>query len=139
MKPDLSCDANARRYSKRQDTLLVEIASASGVLATLEGDIAYAPGDALVTGPAGDRWPVGREHFDTAYIAVPPTIQGQSGHYRRRANVVWAKQMTDEFEVTLGARGVLRGKAGDWLVQYAPADQSIVAESIFAKTYVALD
>jgi hypothetical protein len=139
MKPDLSCDAKARRYSKRPDTLLVEIAPAGGVLATLEGNIAYMAGDALLTGPAGDRWPVGRCHFDAAYVAVPPTIQGQSGRYRRKPNVVWARQMTDAFEVALDGRGVLRGKAGDWIVQYGPADQSIVEEHIFAQTYVPAD
>ncbi|CAD6544264.1 hypothetical protein LMG27952_04153 [Paraburkholderia hiiakae] len=139
MKLDLSSDSNARRYSKKPDALSVEFASAGGVLATLEGDVTYVAGDALLTGPAGDRWPVGRQHFNAAYIAIAPTVQGQSGRYRRKSNVVWARQMTAAFEVSLDARGILRGKAGDWLVQYAPADQSIVEESIFAQTYVPVD
>ncbi|WP_109479538.1 PGDYG domain-containing protein [Paraburkholderia sp. C35] len=139
MKLDLSCDATARRYSKRPDTLLVEFATSSGVLTTLEGDVAYATGDALLTGPAGDRWPVRRQRFDAAYVAVPPVTQGQAGNYRRTPNVVWARQMTAPFEVQLDTRGVLRGKAGDWLVQYSPTDQSIVDEHIFAQTYIAVD
>jgi PGDYG protein len=53
---------------------------------------------------------------------------------------VWAKPMTDAFDVTLDRdRGTLRGRAGDWLVQYAPSDFSVVGAQVFAQTYELLD
>jgi hypothetical protein len=33
----------------------------------------------------------------------------------------------------------LQGSAGDWLLQYAPGDMSVVSASVFAKTYELLD
>src|SRR5450755_1953655 len=46
----------------------------------------------------------------------------------------------DAFDVTLDRdRGTLRGQAGDWLVQYAPSDFSVVSAHVFAQTYELLD
>jgi hypothetical protein len=48
--------------------------------------------------------------------------------------------MSEAFEVTLDRdRGTLRGHAGDWLVQYAPSDLSVVSARAFALTYELLD
>ena len=44
--------------------------------------------------------------------------------------------MADAFDVTLDRdRGTLRGQPGDWLVQYAPSDFSVVSARVFAQTY----
>lgn len=135
MTIDLTHDSAARTYARGTDPLDVEFATNNGVLHTLEGDVAFQQGDALLTGGAGERWPVQRAHFDEAYEAVKPTTQGQSGLYRRRPNQVLARQMSAPFDVPLGTRGTLHGKAGDWLVQYAPGDLAVVAQSIFEQTY----
>jgi len=71
------------RYAKRRDPVEVEIAQAPGVLATLEGEVGYNAGDALITGVKGERWPASRERFERTYEALPPTRPGESGRYSR--------------------------------------------------------
>jgi hypothetical protein len=134
---NLKDNPEARRYSKRPDPVEVEIASREGSLQTLEGEVRYLRGDALMTGVAGERWPIERSRFDATYEAVPPTIKGQSGCYRRRPNEVFALQMTEAFEIATANGDRLRGRAGDWLVQYGEQDVGVVRREIFSKTYVA--
>ena len=48
--------------------------------------------------------------------------------------------MAEPFAVTLDCdRGTLRGKPGDWLVQYGPDNLSVVSGSSFSDTYELLD
>lgn len=137
---DLAADPAARRARKRPVPVDVQFAAQAGVLPTREGEVRYAAGDALLTGGAGDRWPVPRGRFDAWYQAVPPTRAGSDGVYRRRRAIVRVKQMSTTFAVELSAgRGTLRGVAGDWLVQYAPDDVAVVAQELFAATYELLD
>jgi hypothetical protein len=118
----------------------VEFAATDGTLSTAEGHVNYSTGDALLTGTEGERWPVARDVFDASYAPVAPVRPGKPGQYRKRPLVVWAKPMAGAFEVTLDRdRGTLRGQPGDWLVQYAPSDFSVVGASVFAKTYELLD
>src|ERR1022692_541358 len=137
---DLSEDRAARRARKRAVEVQVEFAATGGTLSTMEGPVTYSAGDALLTGTEGERWPVARDTFDLNYAPVAPTRPGKPGRYRKRPLIVWAKLMTEAFDVTLDRdRGSLRGEPGDWLVQYAPADFSVVSARIFAQTYELLD
>lgn len=137
---DLSEDRAARRARKRDVALRVEFAPAGGTLMTREGAVSYCAGDALLTGTEGERWPVSRKTFDSSYAPVAPTRPGKPGQYRKRPGEVWAKRMTEPFSVALdGGRGTLKGAVGDWLVQYAPSDFSVVDASVFAQTYELLD
>jgi hypothetical protein len=137
---DLSHDRTAHRARKRDVALQVEFAATDGTLATQEGTVGYSAGDALLTGTQGERWPIARETFDATYAPVAPIREGKPGRYRKRPLVVWAKPMAEPFSVTLeGDRGTLIGHAGDWLVQYAPSDFSVVDASVFAQTYELLD
>jgi hypothetical protein len=133
---NLETDPEARRYSKRRDVVDVEIAGQGGALDTLEGQVTYRRGDALITGVAGERWPVERTRFDATYGAEAPTKQGQSGRYRRRQNEVLARQISSSFETVTASGATLRGQPGDWLVQYENGDQSVVRQNIFAQTYL---
>ena len=138
--PDLSEDRTARRARKRAVVVQVEFAATGGTLPTQEGPVSYSTGDALLTGTEGERWPVPRAMFDVNYAPVAPLRSGRPGAYRKRPREVWAKPMTDTFDVTLDrGRGTLHGQAGDWLVQYAPSDLSVVSERVFAQTYELLD
>jgi hypothetical protein len=138
--PDLANDHAARRARKRAVDVDVQFATAPGVLTTREGAVRYAVGDALLTGAAGDRWPVSRAYFEAAYEPLAPLRAGADGRYRKRPVVVLAKQMSAPFAITLSdGRGTLRGGRGDWIVQYAPGDSAVVAQSIFAQTYELLD
>jgi PGDYG protein len=137
---DLRLDHAAHRARKRPDALTVEFAQEGGTLATREGPVKYASGDALMTGSAGERWPVPRAEFDASYEPFAPLRPGKPGRYRKRSLVVWAKQMRARFAVSLsGGRGELTGEAGDWLVQYAPDDWGVVGGALFAQTYELLD
>ena len=137
---DLALDPRAWRARKRPVAVAVHFASAPGVLPTSEGDVRYAAGDALVTGNAGDRWPVPRARFLATYEPIAPTAAPGDGAYRKRVALVHARRMDAPFAVTLsGERGTLRGGAGDWLVQYAPGDVAVIDDAIFAQTYELLD
>jgi hypothetical protein len=137
---DLSNDRASHRARKLPVELRVEFADASGTMATNEGAVSYARGDALLTGTEGERWPVPRSRFDATYEPVPPLRSGKPGRYRKRPLQVWAKAMRGPFSIDLGAgRGMLRGDDGDWLLEYAPGELGVVSASVFAQTYELLD
>jgi hypothetical protein len=114
----------------------VQFTSAACTVQTPEGVVHARPGDAIVTGSAGERWRVSRGHFAEKYRAIPPTVEGQAGRYVSLPNTIMAVPMPGPFEVLL-ADGVsrLRGRAGDWLVDYGDGSLGIVSQAIFATTY----
>ncbi|WP_090263528.1 PGDYG domain-containing protein [Pseudomonas panipatensis] len=133
---DLRSDAEAGRYVK-DETVDVAFAEAPGELMSLEGANRYQPGDALITGSTGDRWVVSRERFDAKYLPAGEGLaHGQPGAYRNRPAVVLARRMDESFSIARSAAGdVLRGEAGDWVMQYAPGDYGVVQAQRFAKVY----
>lgn len=133
--PDLSADATACSAVK-DEVVSVEFAAAPGAIESAVGSNRYAVGDALLTGSTGDRWCVSRDRFDAKYTPEAPTLRGEAGRYRNRPVAVLAKRMTAEFCVARSAGGdLLRGNAGDWLVQYAPGDHGVVAAARFDSVY----
>jgi hypothetical protein len=134
--PALDCDASARRALRRPVTLRVRFAEAPGVLQTLEGPVRHRAGAALVCGLRGECWPVERGPFERRYEPAAGTAAGRDGLYRRRPGVVLARRLEAHIEVPVGAHGdLLRGRPGDWLLQYAPGEYGIVAPDIFGDTY----
>lgn len=132
---DLLTDAAARRFVKHE-TVSVEFAAASGVLMSRVGPNSYLPGDALVTGADGDRWCVSRDRFEAGYVPLTGVAPGASGQYRNRPREILAKQMTEAFRCRRTAGGDwLEGRAGDWLLQYAPGDHGIAADARFRLVY----
>lgn len=107
---------------------------------TSEGLVHAAPGDAIITGTAGEHWRVSRARFAEKYRPVPPTVAGESGRYISLPNRIMAVSMREPFEVLL-ADGVSRltGRAGEWLVDYGDGSLGIVSEAIFATTYEIID
>lgn len=137
---------------KGQGVVRVCFATTPGRLHTLEGVVAYAAGDALVTGTHGESWPVGRIHFDAVYVPCPPLRMGEDGEYARRPVEVWAVRVAEDFCLRLSAAparegeaasrenaaaesALLHGKAGDWLVQHHTGHYSVVREDIFDSMY----
>ncbi|MEX3936515.1 PGDYG domain-containing protein [Paraburkholderia phymatum] len=134
---DLLADPAAQRVVK-DETVTVQFAQAEGELMSLEGPNRYTHGDALITGSTGDRWVVSRERFDAKYLPADARLaHGDAGSYRNRPAVVLAKQMSEPFSLARSAQGgdVLKGTAGDWIMQYAPGDYGVVQAARFAKVY----
>jgi hypothetical protein len=133
--PDLSTDPDACWVTK-DEVVTVQFAVVPGVLESAVGLNRYAAGDALLTGSTGDQWCVSRARFDAKYQPEAPTSPGRDGRYRNRAVEVLAKRLMVEFSVARSAGGdVLRGAAGDWLLQYAPGDHGVVARARFESVY----
>jgi hypothetical protein len=133
-------DPRARRAEKRPVVVSVKFAATDGVVQTAEGPVRYKPGDALVTGQAGDTWPIEQSQFLDSYEPVLPLARGTDGEYRKRPATVWARRMEEPFTVRVGhAADALTGRPGDWLLQYDPDRYGVVAEDIFSSTYRLLD
>lgn len=136
---DLRADSSAARYVKHE-TVQVRFAIAPGEILSREGLNRHAAGDALITGSTGDRWSVSRGRFDARYQPVPPGTDGQDGAYVNRPLPVLARQMSTAFCIARSAGGdLLRGEAGDWLLQYAPGDYGVVENARFARVYRRVD
>jgi hypothetical protein len=132
---DLRQDPAAASYVKTE-IVAVAFTREDGELISLEGPNRYRAGDALVTGSTGSRWSVARERFDAKYEAVPPTAAGADGSYRARPIPVLARQITEPFTAARSAGGdLLRGAAGDWLLQYGPGDFGVAEQKRFAQVY----
>lgn len=134
-QPDLATDPQAG-LAVKDEVVEVEFAARDGALVSAVGTNVYRAGDAVLTGSTGDRWSVSRERFDAKYLPEGTTRTGQAGRYRNRPSPVRARRMTTPFRVARSVGGdVLRGSAGDWLVQYAPGDYGIVAQDRFDRVY----
>ncbi|MDE2128746.1 MAG: PGDYG domain-containing protein [Betaproteobacteria bacterium] len=132
---DLRTDIAARWYVKHE-RVQVRFATQDGELASREGPNRYRCGDALVTGSTGDSWSVSRARFDARYTPAEPGMEGRDGLYLNRPIPVLARRMTAPFAMARSAGGdVLRGKAGDWVLQYAPGDYGVVEQERFARVY----
>ena len=125
-----------RKMTKKVYEVQVEIAATSGTLETLEGKVSYLPGDAIVTGVRGERWPVPKAAFDRKYAPVNTLHAEHSGNYLTRPVQVLATQLLTSYTVQLDTdRGEIQGHAGDWLVQYEDGSQAIIAADIFLQSY----
>lgn len=132
---DLRGDTGARHARRRESVVDVRFARTPGVLVTREGPVRHAAGDALLTGAAGERWPVRRAVFELHYRAAPGTLAGGDGRYLRNPQQVLALQLDAARTVATRGGDPLQGRAGDWLLQYAPGEFGIVSADIFAATY----
>jgi hypothetical protein len=132
---DLTKDPEAAYYLKTE-VVQVMFARATGELISLEGPNKYQIGDAIITGCTGDRWSVDRHRFDAKYQPVAPTQAGDDGAYTAKPLPVLAKKINEPFTAARSAgRDVLRGEAGDWLMQYGPGDFGVCGQSRFARVY----
>jgi hypothetical protein len=123
----------ARKLEREIDVRFTPVAC---TVKTSEGVVHAAPGDAIITGTAGEHWRVSHARFADKYRPVPPTVAGESGRYTSLPNRILAVSMTQPFEVLL-ADGIsrLNGRPGEWLVDYGDGSLGIVSPEIFATTY----
>jgi PGDYG protein len=123
----------ARKLEREVEVRFTEDAC---IVRTPEGVVHAHAGDAILTGNGGHQWRVSHAKFANKYRPIPPTVAGQSGHYRSLPYHILALQMHEPFDVAL-ADGVsaLSGHPGDWLVDYGDGSLGIVANDIFSMTY----
>jgi PGDYG protein len=134
--PDLSEDAAALRVCKRPDPVRVHFASEDGLCTTLEGDVRYRAGDAVLTGMRGENWPVRRDLFLAAYQAVSPTVGGEDGLYVKEPSLTYALRVEQPRTVPVGWQSdPLQARAGNWLLQYADGSYSVIQDDIFRASY----
>jgi len=121
---------------KLEQEFRAEFAVEARTVQTPEGAVRAQPGDAIVTGNSGERWPVSPSRFAERYRAIPPTVDGQAGRYTSRPHKVIAVPMKEAFQVEL-LDGVsrLHGHPGDWLLDYGDGSLGIISPAIFAATY----
>ena len=99
-----------------------------GAVATLEGAMAYRKGDFILTGCAGESWPVTEAYFNKYYS------KDDSGNYISSSYEVLALQADEEFCIRQNG-GLLTGETGDWLVQYETGSYGVVKRELFMKLY----
>jgi hypothetical protein len=137
---NLDHNPRALRVCKKPVPVRVEFAAADGVCETLEGDVHFRAGDALLTGGQGERWPVKRDLFLSSYEPLPPTRRGEDGAYRKLPALAHALRLTAPADVSVSWQNdPLHGQAGDWLIRYADGAHGIVQDSIFRATYAPAD
>jgi hypothetical protein len=129
-------NSDAAELYEKHETVEVEFALTNGQLQSREGKNSYSAGDALITGSTGDRWSVTRDRFDVKYLPLAPTRAGENGRYANIPAPVLAQKMSQDFTIERQSGGdLIHGKAGDWLLQYAPGDHGIVQATKFSKVY----
>lgn len=136
----ISSDPRHIRARKLEREIDVRFTDQDCTVQTQEGVVHARPGDAIITGTAGEHWRVSRARFADKYRPVPPTLAGEAGRYVSLPNRILAVPMNHEFEVLL-ADGVSRlsGRIGEWLVDYGDGSLGIVSPDIFATTYEITD
>jgi hypothetical protein len=133
---EISSDPRHIIGRKLEREVQVQFADRTSTVQTPEGAVHAQPGDAILTGIAGERWRVSHRHFANKYRPAAATRAGEPGTYLSLRNRILALRMTEPFEVLL-ADGVsrLNGRPGDWLVDYGDGSLGVISDAIFQVTY----
>ena len=104
-------------------------ATSSGTVDTLEGPVDYQAGYKIITGPKGEKYPVGAEKFADYYA------DNEDGTATPKKIFKHAK-LADHDGVVKASWGNLNYKAGeDFIVRHGAGDFGVVKKDIFAQTY----
>lgn len=118
----------------------VSFAEGPGICETLEGPVRYDKGDAIITGNDGEQWPISYVEFEARYKPSAGGKLGENGPYEKISRRALAVQLTGSKSVILSrSRGVLRGKKGDWIVDYGGQDLSVIQERLFETYYKVIE
>jgi hypothetical protein len=115
---------------KREHQVTVRFAATTETVQTREGPVDAAPGDAIITGAAGEAWPVAQAVFaqryrhiaGATYMAIPLGVRA-------------CRQVAPFTALLADGRTRLHGVAGDWLIDYGDGSLGIVGAAIFPLTY----
>ena len=124
------------RARKRVFPVQIRFAATDCTVQTLEGVIHARAGDAIVTGPAGEQWPMAAGSLADKYRPQGALGACLEGVYETIPIDVVARALRVPFVVHLAdGRSHLRGEPGDWLVDYGDGHLGVVAPAIFSATY----
>ena len=104
--------------------------------------MAYQAGDAVVTGLAGERWPVPRATFFALYRPADGARAGDDGPYESVPDEAWAVRLDAgdvPLDVVTPAGAVLHAERGDWVVERDPGDVHVVNGDLFSSLYEECD
>lgn len=114
---------------KKANPVSYELAQDSGTVDTLEGPVKYEAGHYIMTGPKGEKYPIGPEKFKTLYddhgdgTATPKKIEKIA-------------KLADHDGVIHTTWGDLNYTTGnDYIVRHGNNDYGAVKKDIFAQTY----
>jgi hypothetical protein len=137
--PEIRALPGAIPARKLERTVRARFAGTDAVVQTPEGAVRARAGDAIITGYAGEEWPVPRKSFEASYEPHGNVTMGEAGIYRRLPRDVLAARMQTPFAVVLvDGHSRLSGGAGDWLVDYGDGTLGVIADAIFLTTYETL-
>jgi hypothetical protein len=108
-----------------------------GIVNTMEGPVAFQPGDYLLRGIPGEEYPSTPQSFASFYDAqsMESDLDGFA-RYCPRNLIHQAVQIAEPFAVESGAGGFYTGKAGDYLVRTEKLSSGrIVDRTIFEQIY----
>jgi PGDYG protein len=114
-----------------------DVEQRAGVIHTLEGPVAFEPGDYLARGIQGEEYPINPEIFGALYVVdtLEPDTRGFAS-YRPIPLRHRAVQIAEPFTVERADGGLFTGKAGDYVVRTVGWEGArIVDRSIFEQTY----
>lgn len=133
---DAARDPRVRAARKRALLVSVDFAPAATTLATPEGRIAIARGDAIIDDGHGRQWGFGRAQFDAKYTPVKPVPPGSAGTYTSLPTEARALRMSTPFRVRfVDGISELEGRPGDWLLDYGDGSLGVVAADVFLNSY----
>ena len=114
-----------------------DVEQRAGVIHTLEGPVAFQPGDYLARGIQGEEYPIRPETFAMLYNSetMEPDTEGFA-FYRAAPVLHQAAQITQPFTIERADGSVFTGKAGDYVVRTVGRERArIVDRSIFEQIY----
>lgn len=127
-----------RHLRKRAVAVQVAFAASPLTIASREGPVQAQPGDAIITGLAGERWRVSAASFAQHYQPQAPLHAGQDGVYTSVPALAAGHRVMQAFSVRLAdGVSVLRGRPGDWLLEYGDGAFGVVSSELFDLYYEA--
>lgn len=78
------------KVRKKPIILEAEFAEEPGTINTLEGDLHYSKGDAIITGTHGEKWPVRRLLFNETYEILETNQHPVVCECGMKADEIWS-------------------------------------------------
>jgi PGDYG protein len=120
----------AKKVYKIANPINYETAKQDGTIKTLEGPVNYKAGYKIITGPAGEKYPIPPEKFEKLYN------DHGAGSATPRKLIKLAKLADHNGSVKTSWGETLNyTKGDDYIVRHGENDYGVVKKDIFAQTY----